>query len=117
MALTEELKRWNISIDSTDIEFIARHKIENLFDILHKNPKDPGLLLRIQKVLEMLKVFPVELNYWQVQNVYFVLAKTVCMEFLDKAAKGDKDAEKWISAFKYIGEMLYFNIDLVIKSA
>jgi len=79
MALTEELKRWNISIDSTDIEFIARHKIENLFDTLHKNPKDPGLLLRIQRVLEMLKVFPVELNYWQVQNIYFVLAKTVCV--------------------------------------
>ena len=112
MALTEELKRWNISIDATDIEFIARHKIESLFDALHENPKDLSLLLRIQNVLEMLKVFPVELNYWQVQNVYFNLAKTVCIEFLEKAAKGDKDAGKWVAAFKYIGEMLYFHIDL-----
>jgi len=78
-------------------------------------PADLGLLLRIQKILEMLKVLPVELNYWHVQNVYFIIAKTVCNEFLKKAAKGDKDARKWTAAFKYIGEMLYFNIGSVVK--
>jgi alpha-amylase/alpha-mannosidase (GH57 family) len=113
-SLFNDLRRWDAPLDSIDIEFIARHKLEEMMVKLHANPLDLDLLLEIQKILELFKMLPVKINYWQTQNIYYKMAKTTYKEFLLKTMAGNEDAIRWVDTFKYLGEMLFFNISSVL---
>jgi alpha-amylase/alpha-mannosidase (GH57 family) len=112
--LFNDMKRWDVLLDSIDIEFIVRRKLEGLMEKLYTNPSDLVLLLEIQKVLELLKLLPIEINYWQTRNIYYKMAKTTYREFLLKTRAGNEDAVRWVDTFKYLGEMLFFNISSVL---
>lgn len=113
-SLFNDMKKWDVPLDSIDAEFIARHKLDGLMEKLHANPLDLDLLLEIRKILELFKMLPVEINYWQTQNIYYKMAKTTYREFLLKTMAGNEDAIKWVDTFKYLGEMLFFNISSVL---
>jgi alpha-amylase/alpha-mannosidase (GH57 family) len=112
--LLNDMNQWNVPLDSIDIEFIVRRKLERLMEKLYTNPSDLVLLLEIQKVMELLKSLPIEINYWEPQNLYYKMAKTIYREFLLKTGAGNEDAVRWMDTFKYLGEMLLFNISSVL---
>lgn len=112
--IVDEIKKWKISIDFTDIEFTARHGIERLMDALYKNPSDVLLLHEVRKAIDALNSMPFEINLWYVQNIYYKLAKTVYKEYRVKAKFGDTDAAAWTDEFKNIGQGLFFNIGAVL---
>ncbi len=112
--LINEIKKWQVPIDSVDIEFTVRRKLEKMMEDLFTNPSDLDLLLNIQKMLELLKLLPVEINYWQAQNIYYKIVKIAFMDFVLKAKDGNEDAKKWLSTFEYSGEMLFFNISSLL---
>jgi alpha-amylase/alpha-mannosidase (GH57 family) len=114
--LFNDMKRWDVLLDSIDIEFIVRRKLEGLMEKLYTNSSDLVLLLEIQKVLELLKLLPIEINYWQTRNIYYKMAKTIYREFLLKTRAGNEDAVRWVDTFKYLGEMLGFNISSVLPA-
>lgn len=113
-SLFNDMKKWDVPLDSIDVEFIARHKFNGLMEKLHANPLDLDLLLEIRKILELFKMLPVEINYWQTQNIYYKMAKTIYREFLLKTMAGNEDAIRWVDTFKYLGEMLFFNISSML---
>ncbi len=112
--LIQDVQKWNVSLDLIDIEFSAMRKLEELMEGFLQNPFNLALLLDIQKRVELLKLLPVEIKFWQAQNIYYKMAKTVYGEFLSKAKSGDEDAKKWIDIFKHVGEMLFFSIPSVL---
>ncbi|MCL0086271.1 DUF3536 domain-containing protein [Thermodesulfovibrionales bacterium] len=112
--LIDDIKKWGVSLDFINLEFRARHKFERMIRKLYLNPSDFTQLLEIQKALEALKLLPVEIDYWQMQNIYYKIAKTTFMKFLLNAKTGDEDAIRWIEVFKYLGEMLSFDISSVL---
>ncbi|RJR19716.1 MAG: DUF3536 domain-containing protein [Nitrospiraceae bacterium] len=113
--LASDMKRWNFPLDSVDIEFAVRHRLEIIMKTLQDDPGNIGLMTEVRKILEVIRLLPVEINYWQVQNYYYRMAKTVYPEFSARADKGEADAVQWRSIFKYIGEMLYFDINAVLE--
>ena len=113
-SLFNDMKKWDVPLDSIDVEFIARHKFNGLMEKLHANPLDLDLLLEIRKILELFKMLPVEINYWQTQNIYYKMAKTTYREFLLKTMAGNEDAIRWVDTFNYLGEMLFFNISSML---
>lgn len=98
-----DIKKWNISIDFTDMEFTARRGIERLMDALHKNPSDVFLLHEVRKAIDVLNSMPFEINFWYVQNIYYKMVKTVYGEFLQRTQSGDENALRWVEEFKKIG--------------
>jgi alpha-amylase/alpha-mannosidase (GH57 family) len=112
--LIQDIQKWNVSLDLIDIEFSAMSKLEELMEGFSQNPSDLALLLDIQKRVELLKLLPVEIKFWQAQNIYYKMVKTVYRDFLSKAKSGDGDAKKWIDIFKNIGEMLFFSIPTLL---
>lgn len=112
--IINDIKRWDVPVDFIELEFIIRHKLQGIMDKLYRNPSDFSLLLEVQKVIELLKSLPIETNFWQMQNIYYKMAKTTYKEFLLKARSGDGDAARWVKAFKHIGDMLLFNISKVL---
>lgn len=113
--LISEIRKWHVVLDSVDIEFTARRKFEYQMAALLKNPNDDGLMQEILKGLELMRLLPVEMNFWQTQNIFYRIAGTTYREFLAKAQAGDVNAIRWIDHFKYLGEMLFFNIASVLS--
>jgi alpha-amylase/alpha-mannosidase (GH57 family) len=112
--LVQEMQKWDVTLDSVDIEFTATNKLVDLMETLLTAPSDLSLLLEIQKRIELLRALPINVNYWQIQNIYFKMAKTAYGVFLSKAKAGDMDAIRWTDIFKYVGEMLFFSIPSVL---
>lgn len=112
--LIHEIKRWQVPLDSLDFEFAIRHRLERMMADLYENPIDYALLLKILKLLELLRLLPVEINHWQVQNIYFKIVKSAYGNFLLQAKNGNEDAKKWLATFKYLGELLFFNISSLL---
>jgi alpha-amylase/alpha-mannosidase (GH57 family) len=108
--LISDMKRWDISADSKDIEFLATNTLERMIEKLTTGQSDLASLQRVQEALEIFRLLPVELNYWRSQNIYYKMAKTTFRDVLLKAGAGNEDARKWVSAFKYIGELLFFSL-------
>jgi len=111
----KEMKRWDVMIDSVELELIMRRRLEGMMDKLHKNPPDTSLLSEVQKMLELIKSMPFNINLWQAQNVYYKLSKTTCKELLVKAKAGNEDASLWLDKFKQIGQSLFFNVGIVLE--
>ena len=112
----DEIKKWKIAMDSVDLEFAIRHKLEKLMEELLKTPEDYHLLLKVQKLIELVAFLPIEVHNWMAQNIYYKLAKTEYRKVLKEAHEGNNESKAWIATFKYIGEMLFFNIGSVLPN-
>lgn len=112
--LINEIKRWDVSLDATEIEFTTRKKLEKIMEGLNKNPSDFSLITEIHRIMELLQLLPIEINFWYMQNIYYTMGKTTYKEFLVKAKSGDENAAMWAEVFKKIGQDLFFNIAAVL---
>lgn len=110
-----DVKRWNISVNTMDLEFLVRRKIEKAINEMHKNPSDFNMLQTIEKDLNIFLLLPFKINLWQVQNVYYDMAKIIYKEFLLKAKSGNADAIRWVEMFRQIGHKLSFNLTIVLS--
>ncbi|NUN24287.1 MAG: DUF3536 domain-containing protein, partial [Candidatus Jettenia caeni] len=112
--IVHEIKRWNVTVDSSALEFIVRRKIEKLMDELYKNIPDISLLRKMEKKLQILSLLPFEVNLWYVQNIYYKMAKTIYKDFLLRTKFDERDKSCWVEEFKKIGRILSFNTDIVL---
>lgn len=115
--IINDMKKWRLTVESLELEYKGRHKAEEIMNKFGGNTSDISLLLETQKVIELLRSLPIEINLWLMQNIYFKIAKTHYKEFLSKGKSGDKDAARWIEVFKQIGHNLFFNITAVLPEA
>lgn len=107
--IINDMKRWRVTVESLELEYKVRHKAEEITNKFNSNLSDISLLLETQKVIELLRSLPIEINLWHLQNICFKIAKTNYKEFLSKEKSGDKDAARWVEVFKQIGHNLFFN--------
>jgi alpha-amylase/alpha-mannosidase (GH57 family) len=112
--IVNEIKKWNVSVDSLVLEFVIRCRIEGLMDKLYKNSSNLSLLQKIEETLTIFQMLPLEINLWYVQNIYFRMSKTAYKDFLLQAKSGDKNKALWIEEFQKVGKCLFFNIDAVL---
>jgi hypothetical protein len=66
-------------------------------------------------MIELLQSLPLEINFRQAQNTYYIIAKTTFKELLLRARAGDENAVSWTDSFKHLGQMLFFNIAAVLQ--
>lgn len=113
--IIEEINRWNIPVNSEELEYLLKHKLESLMHILYNNPSDLSVMDRIYNVIKLLPSLPFGINMWNIQNIYFKLSRKTYPDFLARAEKGDPDADRWIHLFREIGKELSFNIKVILK--
>jgi len=110
----EDISKWHLGIDSIEVEFKARHRAEQMMARFLTDPFDLLALKETREVIELLKLLPMEVNYWQMQNIYYMTARVAYVGFLMRAKAGDKEAAQWIEEFKGLGQGLWFNIDAML---
>ena len=114
-ALLDEIRRWDVQLDSIDLEFILRRRGEDLIAELQRAPSDLSLLNNVQAMVGLLRSIPFEVNFWQIQNTYFKMAKTLYKEFALDALNGNKEAADWVETFKQTGDLLLFNTSALLS--
>ena len=114
--LVSHIKKWQIALDP-DTEYFLRRHVEQLTRAFAENPTDLELLARVQKFMDLKNELPLEIVLWQVQNDYYLLAKTVYRDYLLKAQKGEEGAAIWLDAFRKLGETFHFNLGAVLPEA
>lgn len=114
-SILNDMKKWDVTVDPDSTELAVRRALETLMTRLRDNPSEFEFLSEVEKVLEAIKLLPVTINYWQIQNIYYRMAKTTFGEFLRRAKKGEKEAQVWAEAFRYLGMLLFFNVSSVLQ--
>lgn len=112
--IVDEITRWGLEVESVDLEFVIRRRIEKLMDSQYREGPDLLPLLRLQSVIELVRSLPLEINYWQTQNTWHRVALEIYPEMLPRSRSGDEDAGQWIAAFRYLGEMLFFDVSALL---
>jgi hypothetical protein len=110
----DDVRRWSLGIDSVEVEFKARHRAEQMMDGVFRDPFNLAVLREARQVIELLQLLPMEINYWQMQNTYYRIAKVAYVDFLMRASAGDSEAIECIDEFKGLGVDLRFNIEAVL---
>lgn len=112
--ISNDIKKWNVPLDSKETEFLTRKRVEEIMDKIYKDPSNFSSLVEIQALIKLLQSLPIEMNFWYMQNIYYKMAKTAYMEFLSKAKAGDENAARWTEVFRQIGQDLFFNTAAVL---
>jgi len=113
-----EINKLDVSFDSVSIEFMLRRKCEGMIGNLCgtcATEAELSMISSLHAFMEIIGSLPADLNYWQIQNIYYKMAKTVYREFLLKAKEGDSAAVKWLDIYRSIGEKLSFNTASVLS--
>jgi alpha-amylase/alpha-mannosidase (GH57 family) len=113
----DEISSWNVRLDSVDLEFLIRRKIEGIIEDFRKNSCNLDLLEELRRLLDFVSKVPVELNYWKAQNIWFEMAKTEYPLFFACSHAGEEEALRWVEEFGKLGELLGFNTRAVIPES
>jgi alpha-amylase/alpha-mannosidase (GH57 family) len=97
-ALLASARAEKINMDAPGLEFVLRHRLEDLAEMLAADPADVGLLETLNAVVGLGNLLPFEVNLWKVQNVYYQLLQA---EFPQR--RGD---EEWARRFIALGDKL-----------
>lgn len=108
--LIEEVKRWSFEPDKITLGFVASQRINKFMEKLSQTPEDVLVLKKIEAILRILSVLPLELDMWKAQNVYFSIGKQLYSGMRENAEKGDNNAKKWIEHFNRLGHYLQVKI-------
>ena len=113
-AIISDIGKWGLTLDGASLEFVLRRKGEELIKTFHTALSNP-LLSDLLTLIGLLRSVPLQLNFWEIQNTYFMLAKTLYREFTLKAKAGDNVAMEWTETFRRIGELLFFNMVAILQ--
>jgi hypothetical protein len=114
--ILKEFEKWNASLKTVECEFALRRSLEKEMEKLLENPLDSTVLDNVERMIDVSKGLPFEINLWKIQNIYHRMAKTCYLECAQRAAS-DEEASAWAEQFRSIGQKLNFNLDSVLPHA
>ena len=104
--LVGETKKWPVELDTASLGIIAENALKRKMRQIRDNPFDSGLWNQIEDMVSLLKTLNLDLNLWEVQNIYFRIGKAFCGDALKKSQDGDATAREWIGHTTMLGNYL-----------
>ena len=113
--LLDEISRWCIAMDHEWLERTLRASIDQEMAAVRLDPRC-ATLKQTNAKLSMLYLFPVQVNLWQAQNVYFDLLRSCYPDQKKAADNGDAEAGRWLDEFMRLGTGLFINVENVLAA-
>jgi alpha-amylase/alpha-mannosidase (GH57 family) len=104
--IIDEFKKWDLDPDKTLLGFVATLRINKIMTELRNAPENVSLLEILNNLLETLDAFPIDINLWKSQNVYFKLCQQRKNETREKRMSGKRFSDDWIELMEKIGQHL-----------
>jgi len=105
--LTEEVNKWQVSLDKEVISFVATDKLNALFADFACQPDQLAALINLYQIVQHLSELGIEPDLWQLQNKAFQLAKNH-PELWQEQAGGNKEI-RWF--FERLSVRLNISLD------
>ncbi|HKJ68071.1 MAG TPA: DUF3536 domain-containing protein, partial [bacterium] len=103
--LVDEVRKWDIDLDTDTIPFVASQQVVALIEQLAKTPENIEIMQNLQRLLRQLQQLPVKLDFWEAQNIYFDIGKLL-YEDMGEQAEEDETAANWVRNFSKLGDYL-----------
>ena len=110
-SLLDEVKRVGVPLDRTTLEFALRKKLEGMANQFRSNPSNLSLLRSLDAAVGVARSTLLEVQFWQVQNIYFGIMKTFYEQVRDKMSQVHSDADAWLESFRSLGGKLSFRVE------
>jgi len=104
--IIDEFKKWELTPDKSLLGYLTSAKLSTILNSLQTEPKDLSRLQKADDLLRALKNFPIDLNLWKSQNIYFTLCQVLRREMQERERAGDPIAQRWMELMKTIGSHL-----------
>jgi alpha-amylase/alpha-mannosidase (GH57 family) len=104
--IIDEFHKWAIQPDKSLLGFVASQKINSEMAKIRDNPESLAYLEKTEHLLKLLEDFPLYLNLWKSQNIYFSHCRRHLNPMQMRSGAGDLQAEKWIECMKNLGRRL-----------
>ncbi|NJN65231.1 MAG: DUF3536 domain-containing protein [Chloroflexaceae bacterium] len=108
--ILEEVRRGHIELDTTELAHTLKETLEWMEQRMLHNPTDLPLLKRLVIVVELAQSLPFEVDFWDIQNVYYEMQQSVYPSFDERAHQGDETAQGWVHHFLLLGQKLGFRV-------
>jgi alpha-amylase/alpha-mannosidase (GH57 family) len=114
--LINEIRNWDVRVDTVGLEFIIRRRLEETMAVLLEEPESLQRLTDVHLLVEAIVSFPLGANLWQTQNMYWSLVQSRAAE-LRSCAEDEAGRGPWHAAVRDLGQLLYFNVPAVLAAA
>ncbi len=114
--ILDEIRRTGVTPDSVTLEFALRRTIEGLFSRFVANPVEPGLLQRLQEIIELVLTLPFQVRLWEAQNTYYRMMREDAGRVSERAEHGDAEARAWLDGFVKLGEELKVRVQIAARA-
>jgi alpha-amylase/alpha-mannosidase (GH57 family) len=113
----DEMMRWGVAVDTVDIEFTIRRRLEAEMKRLVVHPADLAAMSSVEKLLCIVNSLDIKMNLWQVQNLYYRLARRTLARGTPVTEAGNVLPSEWLARLNTLGENLSFNVRASIEQA
>ncbi|HTY64415.1 MAG TPA: DUF3536 domain-containing protein [Acidobacteriota bacterium] len=111
MQLLEEVRFWQVELNSKELEDTLRQTIEKRAKESRDNPGNLKPLRKFAAAVDLASRLSFDINYYHTQIIYYELLQGGCPEIKLIAEKGDRNATRWIEEFRDLGKKLSVRID------
>jgi hypothetical protein len=105
-AILDEAERTEIEIDTAGLNFVLQNSMERIFATFYEYPTDIPRLETINALVTLAKTPPFDIDFWQVQNIFYTMRQTVYPLFQAQAERNENNAHAWLQQFESLGEQL-----------
>ncbi len=109
-SLLREARASNITLDSTTLEFLLRHKLEAISRRLAADPNVLETLVDMSKTLKVIKQMPFPVSLWSAQNDVYAIQNSVYKRTLNCAKGGNGKAQAWVDGYLQLSELLSIQV-------
>lgn len=109
--VTSEIDDWKVAVDAVALEFIIRRRLEAAMSELLQEPEKNDLLNELLNMVEAVTTLPVSVNLWHAQNIFWGMLQSHVLE-----AESANGYNYRSAAFKKLGRLLYFNLNIDVTS-
>ncbi len=110
-ALLDEAQRAGVTLDKEGLRYTLEHTISRIADQFEEHPLRLTLLQELETAINLVRQLPFEVNLWKTQNVYYKMVQTVYPDLQNRAGRGSKSAQTWLTHFTALGEDLRVRLD------
>lgn len=108
--LLGKAERWHVGLDERAAAFAFENAATSLAESLLENPEEREHMERLERLVQLARSSPVDVNLWRVQNICYLLLERALSGHLEDAAAGEPNARSWVESFQSLAETLSIRV-------
>ncbi len=110
-ALLEEARLAKTALDAATLEFTLRRSIETIAGVVKFDPDNLEAVARLDNAVGLARTLPFAVSLWIPQNICYEVWHELGPGFVDRAGKGEEDAQSWLEHMRSLGQGLRIRMD------